>query len=105
MTERLLSDEELDIKVNTIMHFYSQAHTTKAQMGYKGEMINLINTQKRLYAGSVIGEQPKPFINGEYPKEGDPVIIDLEDNRNESLKFIQDNGAYTLWAEQKARIK
>ena len=53
----------------------------------------------------VIGEAPKPFINGKYPERGETVTVDLENNYVESIQFIQDNGAYTQWAETNARLK
>lgn len=68
-------------------------------------LLNLIKSYAKDYAEMVIGERPRPYINGVYPNDGAVVDIDLENNKSESLKFIQENGKVILWNEQRERMQ
>ena len=86
MTE-LLSDEEL----LNIIHQHPE-HMNATEKGYGGytaeDLLKIFNTQKRLYAESIIGTRPLGIFNGS--------------NDIEAFKKI---GAGDLWDEQRARIK
>lgn len=86
MSDRLLSDEELVRDIDRICGFdelepeYAESANRTRQL-----ILNLINTQKRLYAEGVIGEDEPETENG--------LLPDRVDRRNQ------------LRAEQRARIK
>lgn len=98
--DRLLSDEELESKLTEVialMPLETGAKLTEIGWEKYGEneqeaikkLLDLINTQKRLYAESVIGEDE--VVSGSYP---------LEDWKKERAAVIN-----TRLAEQRARIK
>ena len=97
---KLLSEQELHDEVLRIIE-----HKTLDEEAATQLVLNLIQSQKQAHADEVIGEEPKPYINGKYPKRGETVSIDLDANYEESLKFIQENGKAILWAEQRKRNK
>ena len=84
--DRLLSDEELHDEITELRR--QRGHHLMDEPEYTQKIIDLINTQKRLYAESVIGSRPLGIFNGS--------------NDVEALKRI---GAGDLWDEQRARIK
>lgn len=100
---KLLSDDELLAKLDSIVPkcAESDCYTCGAR---HARMLDLINTQKRLYAEMVVGDWVKPTMGGEVIAPGQVVNIDLEGNMKESLIFIQDNAKWGLQREQRARI-
>ena len=56
MTNKLLSDEELLDKLNELVQKCENTQWVPEQEKYLSDMVDIINTQKRLYAESVIGE-------------------------------------------------
>lgn len=83
--DRLLSDEELAEKVNYLVG----SAVLKNDKNYSWEILDLINTQKRLYAESVIGEDDA--IDNEYGSYSSQEVVNSD--RNE------------LREEQRARIE
>ena len=54
MTNKLLSDEELLDKLNELVQKCENTQWVPEQEKYLSDMVDIINTQKRLYAESVI---------------------------------------------------
>lgn len=92
--DRLLSDEELSEKLTSMRPFCNAGYCDVCQSDVKA-FIELFNTQKRLYAESVIGEDDPRPTNGSIGAASNPPTP-------ESMFW---SGRKDLRAEQRARNK
>lgn len=90
---KLLSDEELLIRLDELVMKCEGTQWIPEHNSYLNDMLNPINTQKRLAVESVIGEDERPA------KEASPLMKQLSPNTNRI------DWRNELRAEQKARIK
>lgn len=89
---KLLSDEELRVAIGNITD--EEFGTGNTPSWLMTNILDLINTQKRLYAESVIGEdeQYKPYLKG---------VAMVSTDLGNAIKQYKNE----LRAEQRARIK
>lgn len=103
-------EEEMQVIVDpSALSFYFKAIIPEVSDTTRQRMVSAIEAGFEDYIAKrdayVIGEIVKPTINGKVPKRGETVTIDLENNQNESLKFIQENGAFRQQDETIKRAK
>ena len=91
--DRLLSDDGLRAEIANILLLDRQ--TMEPYVSVVDDLINLVNTQKRLYAESVIGEDESAADYSYLP----PTLDEMTKSAHE--KAVRNK----LRAEQRARVK